>query len=190
MKAIEDKITKDGHVIGNDILKVDSFLNHQIDTNFAIEVGKYFASSFGEFTKVLTIETSGVAYALTTAMYKNNVPIVFARKNKSKIIDSETCYSAKVKSFTKGIVSDVIVDKRYISKEDKVLIVDDFLAEGNAALGLIDIARQSGASIVGVAAVINKVFQGGEKAIQDQGIKVVSGARIKDFVNGKVIFYE
>lgn len=188
MKYIEDKIIQSGHVIGDDILKVDSFLNHQIDSEFADKVGEFFASSFEGFNKVLTIETSGVAFALTTAIHKNHMPVVFAKKSKSKIVDLEKCYSTMIKSFTRGLVSEVIVDKNYITKDDKILIVDDFLAEGNAALGLIDLAKQAGAEVIGVCAVINKSFQGGEKAIQDLGIKVVSGARITAFKGGKVIF--
>lgn len=188
MKFVEDKIVESGHVIGDDILKVDNFLNHQIDSKFADEVGKFFASSFDGFNKVLTIETSGVAFALTTAAHKDYVPVVFAKKSKSKIVDLSTCYSTNIKSFTRGLVSEVTVDKKYLTSNDKVLIVDDFLAEGNAALGLIDLCKQAGASVVGVCAVINKSFQGGEDAISKLGIKVVSGARIVAFKDGKPVF--
>lgn len=188
MKYIEDKILQNGHVIGDDILKVDNFLNHQIDSEFADKVGEFFASQFDNFNKVLTIETSGVAFALTTAIHSNHSPVVFAKKSKSKIVDLESCYSTNIKSFTRGLVSEVVVDKKYLTSNDKVLIVDDFLAEGNAALGLIDLAKQAGAEVVGVCAVINKSFQGGEEAIKNLGIKVVSGARIIAFKDGKVIF--
>jgi len=188
MKYVENKILESGHVIGNDILKVDNFLNHQIDSEFADKVGEFFASSFDGFNKVLTIETSGVAFALTTAIHKNHMPVVFAKKSKSKIVDLESCYCTNIKSFTRGIVSEVIVDKKYLTPSDKVLIVDDFLAEGNAALGLIDLVKQAGAEVIGVCAVINKSFQGGEQAIENLGIKVVSGARIIEFKNGEVIF--
>lgn len=188
MRFVEDKILESGVIVNDDILKVDSFLNHQIDTEFALRIGKEFADSFGEFNKVLTIETSGVAFAITTAMAKGNCPIVFAKKSKSAIVDALSCYHADIKSFTRGVVSDVTVNKKYLNNGDKVLIVDDFLAEGNAALGLISIARQAGAEIVGVCAVINKIFQGGEKKINDLGIKVVSGARISSIENGDLKF--
>lgn len=188
MRFVEDKIKESGIVVSNNILKVDSFLNHQIDTEFAIRIGKEFADSVDDFTKVLTIETSGVAFALTTAMANGNVPIVFAKKSKSAIVDSLNCYHASIKSFTRDIVSDVTVNKKYLSNEDKVVIVDDFLAEGNAALGLISIARQAGATIVGVCAVVNKTFQGGEKKINDLGIKVVSGAKISSIDGGEIKF--
>lgn len=190
MKFVEEKILKDGNIIGNDILKVDSFLNHQIDSEFALEVGKFFGESFEGFNKVLTIETSGVAFALTTALSKGNLPVVFAKKSKSKIVDTDACYHTYIKSFTRGIVSDVIVDKRFLNSGDKLLIVDDFLAEGNAALGLIDLAKQAGAEVVGVCAVINKEFQGGQAKIEELGIRVVSGASIAAFDNGKIIFKE
>lgn len=188
MKFVEEKILKDGIVINDDILKVDSFLNHEIDTDFADKIGKEFANSFENFNKVLTIETSGVAFAVTTAMHKGNVPVVFAKKSKSKIVDVKTCYSTYIKSFTRGLVSEVTVNKKYLTASDRVLIVDDFLAEGNAALGLIDLANQAGAKIVGVCAVINKVFQGGEQKIRDLGYEVVSGAKIASFDNGKINF--
>lgn len=188
MNFVENKIVECGQVIGNDILKVDCFLNHQIDSEFADKVGQLFASSFKDFDKVLTIETSGVAFALTTAIHKNFAPVVFAKKSKSKIVDLSKCYMTNVKSFTRGFVSEVTVDKKYLSKNDKILIVDDFLAEGDAALGLIDLCKQAGAQVVGVCAVINKSFQGGEDKIRSMGYEVVSGARITAFENGKVIF--
>lgn len=187
MKFVEEKVLNEGIIINDDILKVDSFLNHQIDTSFALKIGKEFANSFDSFDKVLTIETSGVAFALTTAICKGNVPVVFAKKSKSQIVDSEMCFHTNIKSFTRNFISDVTVSKKYLNKGEKVLIVDDFLAEGNAALGLIDIAKQAGVEIVGVCAVINKLFQGGEKSINDLGIKVVSGIKISSFKNGKIV---
>ena len=188
MKYIEEEIIKNGEIIGDDILKVDSFLNHQIDVNFAYKVGEYFANEFSNFNKVLTIETSGVAFALTTALHANNCPVVFAKKSKSAIVDINNCYSTFIKSFTRNIVSEVTVDKRFLNKNDKVLIVDDFLAEGSAALGLIDLVKQAGGEVIGVCAVINKAFQKGEEKINSLGIKVVSGARIIAFENQKPIF--
>jgi len=188
MKFVEEKILNEGVVIGTDILKVDSFLNHQIDTEFADKIGKFFAESFDGFNKVLTIETSGLAFALTTALHKNNVKVVFAKKSKSKIVDPNSCYTTQIKSFTRGICSDVTVDRKYLTSNDKVLIVDDFLAEGNAALGLIDLVKQAGGEVIGVCAVINKYCQGGEEKINAMGYKVVSGARISSLEGGKPTF--
>lgn len=187
MKFVEEEISKDGTVLNNDVLKVDAFINHQIDTDFALKIGKAFADEF-DFNKVLTIETSGIAFALTTAMNKNNCPVIFAKKSKSAIINLDGCYHASIKSFTRNSISEVMVDKRFLSSDDKILIVDDFLAEGNAALGLIDIVKQSGAKVVGVCSVITKVFQGGEKKINDLGYKVLSGARISTLKDGKIEF--
>lgn len=188
MKFVEEKIQKDGRVIGDDILKVDSFVNHQLDTKFVKEVGEYFASEFSNVDKVLTIETSGVAFAIATAMALDNVPVVFAKKSKSKIVDESNIYKTEIKSFTRGTVSEVTVDRRFLNKGEKILIVDDFLAEGNAALGLINLCNQAGAEVIGFCTVIDKAFQGGRKIIEDMGIKLVSGASIKSFENGKVIF--
>lgn len=188
MKYVEDKIKADGVILGEDILKVDNFVNHQIDMNFALKVAKYFASKFKDVDKVLTIETSGIVFAALTAMELGNIPLVFAKKSKSKIVDAENLYHAQVKSFTRNTISDVVVDKRFLNKEEKILIVDDFLAEGNAGLGLIDICNQAGAKVIGFASVIEKTFQGGRKKIQDLGIKVVTTAPIKEFNNGQIVF--
>ena len=186
MKELKDRILKDGKVIGSDILKVDSFLNHQIDTELLDKIGKFFSEKFSGVTKILTIEASGIAYAVATARYYNNIPMVFAKKSKSKIVD-DNIYKTEIKSFTRGTSSTVTVCKDYLTKNDKVLIVDDFLAEGNAALGLIDLCNQAGASVVGVAIVIEKGFQGGRKKIEDLGIHVESAAIIDRFDSGKVI---
>ena len=186
MKELKERILKDGKVIGSEILKVDSFLNHQIDTDLLDKIGKFFSEKFSGVNKILTIEASGIAYAVSTARYYNNIPMVFAKKSKSKTVD-DNIYKTEIKSFTRGISSTVTVCKNYLTKGDKVLIVDDFLAEGNAALGLIDLCNQAGASVVGVAIVIEKGFQGGRKRIEDLGINVESAAIIDRFEDGKVI---
>ena len=186
MKAIEEKILKEGRVINNEILKVDNFVNHQIDVKLMKEFAQEVKKEFSNVNKILTIETSGIAVAFAVAEAFNDSPLVFAKKNKSKIVD-ENIYTTEVKSFTKSSVSIVMVSKDYLSPRDNVLIVDDFLAEGNAGLGLIDLCRQSGAHVVGFVAIIEKVFQGGRKRIEEQGIKVFAGASIKDFVNNKPI---
>ena len=188
MKEIEKKILEEGKVIGNDILKVDSFLNHQIDVAalrlFAKEVKEHFGE---DVDRILTIETSGIAIAYAVAEEYGDLPLVFAKKAKSKTVD-ENVYSTPVKSFTHGGVSDVTVSKKYLKPGEKVLIVDDFLAEGNAALGLIDICFQAGAKPVGVAIAIEKVFQGGHQRIEEKGIPVHAGASIKSFENGAPVF--
>ena len=187
MEDLKSRILKDGVVIGNDILKVDSFINHQIDTELLFNLCKYLSSKFDNVTKILTIEASGIAFAIGVARYYNNAPVVFAKKSKSKIVDMSTVYQTNIKSFTRGTESIVTVCKDYLTKDDKVLIVDDFLAEGNAALGLIDLCNQAKASVVGFAVVIEKGFQGGRKKIEDLGIRVESGAIIEKFENGKVV---
>ena len=188
MKCIEEKILKDGYVINNEILKVDSFLNHQVDPKvinaFAEEVKKVFADK--KVDVILTIETSGiaVAYAVAEAF---NVPLLFAKKTTSlSMVDDY--YKVTIRSFTRKAFSDVIVSKRLLKKGMNVLIADDFLAEGNAALGLLKICEMAGANVVGVAAVIEKIFQGGRAKLEDLGIKVFSGASIKAFENNKPVF--
>ena len=189
MKLLEERILQDGVVINNDILKVDSFINHQIDVNlinaFADEVKNYFKDK--PVDKILTIETSGIAMAYAVAEKFANVPLVFAKKSKSATVD-ENVYKAEIKSFTRNMVSTVTVAKPYLKKGEHILIVDDFLAEGNAALGLIDMCEQAGSIVVGFADVIEKEFQGGKNRIQEKGIEVFSGAVIKAFKNNKPIF--
>ena len=188
MKCIEDKILKDGFVINNDILKVDSFLNHRVDPEtidaFAKEVKKEFANE--RVDVVLTIETSGIAVAYAVARIFD-VSLIFAKKTTSQTTIDDY-YEAKIKSFTRNCISNVIVSKRFLKKDMNVLIADDFLAEGNAALGLNKICNDAGAKVVGVAAVIEKVFQGGRQKLEDLGIKVVAGASIKAFKDNKPVF--
>lgn len=189
MKLLEDKILNDGRIINGDIIKVDSFLNHQIDPNvitaLAEDIKEFYKDS--KVDKVLTIETSGIAIAFAVCQKFNNCPMVFARKTKSQLIDNNV-FVTEIKSFTRNIFSNVTVSKNYLSKGDNVLLVDDFLAEGNAALGLIDLCKQAGVNIVGYATAIEKGFQGGRKKIEDLGIKVYSGANIKEFKDNKPVF--
>jgi len=187
MQELKDRIQKDGIVIGEDILKVDSFINHQIDTELLDKICKFLADKFSGVNKILTIEASGIAYAIGVARYFNNAPVVFAKKSKSKTVDMDTVYKTTIKSFTRGIESIVTVDKKYINSNDKILIIDDFLAEGNASLGLIDLCNQANAKVIGVGIVIEKGFQGGRKLIENKGIKVESAAIIDKFENGKAI---
>lgn len=188
MKELEERILQDGIIINNEILKIDSFINHQIDVNLLNDISKYIAQNFSDINKILTIETSGIAFAIGVSQQFGNVPVVFAKKSASKIVDLNNVYTSKVHSFTKNTNNIICVDKRFLSKNDKILIVDDFLAEGNASLGLIDLCEQAGAEIKGVAIVVEKRFQGGRTKIEQKGIKVLSCASIDHFENGTIVF--
>ena len=189
MKQLEERILKDGTIINNDILKVDSFLNHQIDVSLTRALAKEIAELYKDLkpNKILTIETSGIPLAYAVAEELGNLPLVFAKKSKSMTVGDDV-YKAEIKSFTRNIISTVTVANKYINSEDVILIVDDFLAEGNAALGLIDLCNQGKAKVVGVAVAIEKGFQGGRDKLQALGLKVYSGANIKAFVNNKPVF--
>ena len=187
MQNLKERIIKDGYVIGKDILKVDSFINHQVDTQLLDELGEYFSKKFEGVNKILTIEASGIAFGVGVARHYGNIPMVFAKKSKSKIVDDNNVYTTIVDSFTKGTSNTVCVDKRFLKPGDKCLIVDDFLAEGNASIGLIDLCKQAGADVVGVAIVIEKGFQNGRKRLEAMGIHVESAAIVDHFEDGKVI---
>lgn len=189
MKALKDKILADGVAIGTEIVKVDSFLNHQIDVGLLDEIGQEFKRRFKEedITKILTVEASGIAIACMAAKYFGNIPVVFAKKTAPNTMTDEF-YGAFVKSFTKGVTSIVKVSKKYIAEKDRILILDDFLAHGEAALGLADLVKQGGAELVGIGAVIEKQFQGGSKRLEDKGYRVESLAIIKSIENGVINF--
>mgnify|MGYP001611758541 CR=1 FL=1 len=190
MDLLKDRIIKDGVVIENRILKVDSFLNHQMDVKLFNEIGKEFKKRFKNqhITKILTIESSGIAIAIIAAQYFN-VPVVFAKKTAGSNMNSLT-YEAKVYSFTKDIEYTIKVSKEYINKGDKILIIDDFLASGSAVSGLMEIVLKGGASVCGVGIVIEKFFQNGRDTIIKKGIQLESLVVIENMKNGKVIFRE
>jgi xanthine phosphoribosyltransferase len=188
MKELEERIQADGVVIDNEILKVDSFINHQIDIALLKRICAYLVEPFHDIEKVVTIETSGIAFAVVAAELLGDIPVVFAKKSKSKIVDQTNIYTANVKSFTRGLVSPITIDKRFLKAGEKVLIVDDFMAEGNASLGLVELCRQAGAQVMGVAVAVEKSFQGGHAKLNALGIPVRSGADIAGFDQGKVIF--
>lgn len=190
MKLLEDRIVKDGNILGENILKVDSFLTHQLDYQLMKEVGKVFADAYRDagITKVVTIEASGIAPALYTAEALD-VPMIFAKKHKN-ITMTEGILTAEVYSFTKQVTSTVSIASKFLSAADKVLIIDDFLANGQAAKGLIDIISQAQAEVVGVGIVIEKSFQDGRKLLEDMGVQVTSLARIKNFDKGQLHFME
>ena len=189
MKVLEERILKDGIIINNDILKVDSFLNHQIDVALTRELAKEITKTFKGYgiNKVLTIETSGLPVSYAVEEELGNVPLVFAKKSKSLTVGNDV-YKAEIKSFTRNIKSTVTVANKYLNSKDVILIVDDFLAEGNAALGLLDLCNQAGAKVVGVAVEIEKGFQGGRDKLEALGLKVYSGANVKAFVDNKPVF--
>ena len=192
MNAVEERILKEGTVKAGNVLKVDTFLNHQIDVMFLDEVAREFKRRFGRkrITKVLTIESSGIAIACSVAR-EFGVPVVFAKKSKSVNLDGAS-YVAEVESFTHKRINQVIVSKKYISEEDHVLIVDDFLANGCALQGLISIVDAAGAEVVGCGIVIEKGFQEGGHRIRNLGFHLESLAIIEsmDDETGEIIFRE
>lgn len=188
MKLLEEKISKEGTVISENILKVDSFLNHQIDPELMNEVGKEFARIFVDdsVTKIVTVESSGIAPAVLTGIHLN-VPVVFARKKKSLTL-FEDLLTARVRSFTKNETNEVSISNRYINEHDHVLIIDDFLANGQAALALIELVQKAKAKVAGIGIVIEKSFQDGAKILKEKGFRVESLAKIQSLSNGKVQF--
>ena len=190
MKALEERILKDGQVRPGNILKVDSFLNHQMDINFINEIGKEFHRLFGDkpITKILTIQASGIGIACLAAQYFN-VPVVFAKKSKSVNIDGEML-STQIISYTHKKTYDVILSKRFLTADDHVLIIDDFMANGCAALGLIELIQKAGATLEGVGIVIEKGFQDGGKKIRDMGIDLKSLAIVDSMTDDSLTFRE
>lgn len=179
MKLLEDRILKDGHIGADNVLKVDSFLNHQIDVSFVCELGKEFYRLFKNenITKILTIEASGIGIACLTAQYFN-VPVVFAKKTKTINIYSDT-YNATVHSYTHKKDYDIVVSNEFLNKEDNVLIIDDFLAKGSALTALLMLIEKAGAKTAGAGIVIEKAYQGGGDLVRDMGVRVESLAKIK-----------
>ena len=189
MQLLKDRILKDGRCLGTDILKVDSFLNHQIDVELVAEMAREFARLFSGLgvNKILTIEASGIPIAYATAHAMGDLPLVFAKKTApSTMVDG--VYSAPVKSFTKGTVSNVIVSEKYLGPNDVVLLIDDFLAHGEAASGLYEICCKAGARCVGLGAAIEKKYQGGADKLREKGLKVESLAVIASLKDGNIEF--
>lgn len=192
MKLLEDRIRKDGVIREGNVLKVDSFLNHQMDIELFKEIGKEFKRRFAdaEINKILTIEASGIGIACVVAEYFG-VPVVFAKKNKTKNIAGDV-YTTRVESFTHGRVFDIIVSKQFLGKDDKVLLIDDFLANGKALEGLAELVKKAGAELVGAGIVIEKGFQRGGDAIREKGIRLESLAIVEsmDEKTGEIVFRE
>jgi len=190
MDKLKEMINERGEVKDGNILKVDSFLNHQLDAEFLYEMGNEFYRLFKDegITKIVTIEVSGIAIASMAALFFK-VPVVFAKKTESVNLDKDV-YSSKVYSYTKKKEYNIMVSKRYLNENDKLLIIDDFLAVGNAMKGLIDVANQSGAKVKGIGIVIEKGFQQGGEFLRSEGFNLKSLAIVDEMKNGNVIFRE
>lgn len=188
MKLLEERIRHDGQVLPGNVLKVDNFLNHQVDPELMLTMGEEFARLFRDngITKVLTVESSGIAPALMTGL-KLQVPVVFARKHKSLTLVNDL-YTATVYSYTKKVSNKISISKKFLGAQDKVLIIDDFLANGQAVAGLIEVCQQAQAEIVGVGIAIEKTFQRGHQLLKEKHIRLESLAKIAAFENGQVVF--
>lgn len=188
IKALEQKILTEGQVFPGNVLKVGSFLNHQLDVDFLMQMGEEIKNIFEneKVTKILTVEASGIAIAVAAAA-NMHVPVVFAKKNKTNNIAGDV-YSAKVYSYTHSREYTIVIEKKYLTKDDNVLIVDDFLAHGNAINGLMEIVNSAGASLVGVSCAIEKGFQKGGDILRQKGIKVESLAIVETMSDDALTF--
>ena len=188
MEKMEQKILAEGEILSGGVLKVGSFLNQQIDTVFMKEIGEYIGELFKDdgITKILTIEASGIPIAVS-AGFAMNLPVVYAKKNKSSNISGDV-YTTVVQSFTHGNKNHVIVNKEYISPDDRILIVDDFLAHGSALTGLIEIVEMAGASVAGCVAAIEKGFQLGGDRLREKGYRIESLAIIEEMDDTEIVF--
>ena len=189
MEALKQKIRTEGTAIGKDIVKVDGFLNHQIDVRFLNEIGKEFARRFADvqIDRILTVESSGIAIAACTAPYFDFPPVVFAKKAAPNTM-VEGFYEEEARSFTKGTVSRLRISKQFLHAGEKVLILDDFMAYGEASLALVEIVRKAGAEVAGIGIVIEKGFQGGSDKLRAKGCRVESLAVIEKIEDGEISF--
>lgn len=189
MKQLKEKIKAEGQAVGTEILKVDGFLNHQIDVAFLNDLGKEFSRRFSDITinKILTVEASGIAVACMAAAHFGYPPVVFAKKTAPNTM-TEEFYGAEARSFTKGTVSIIRVAKKYLAQGDQVLILDDFLAHGEASLAMAQVVEQAGARVAGIGAVIEKGFQGGGEKLRQAGYRLESLAIIEKIQDGVVTF--
>ena len=188
MRELVEAIRARGVGVGTDIVKVDMFLNHRLDTDLFVKMGQAFAQEFAQEKPdlVLTVEASGIAAALTTAMACGNIPVVFAKKSRTRNVTGDV-YESRVFSFTHGVENHIRVAKDYLPKGARVLIIDDFLANGEAAEGLCDLVRQAGATVVGIGICVEKSFQPGHQKLAQEGYHVVSLARVTAIRDGKLI---
>ena len=188
MKLLEDRIRSDGEVLPGNVLKINSFLNHQVDPELMKKVGEEFSQLFKDsgITKVLTCEASGIAPGVMTA-YELHVPMVFARKKKPATLN-DAVYWADVYSYTKKVTNQICVEQKFLHKDDHLLIIDDFLANGEAVKGMINIANQAGAEVAGVGIVVAKTFQGGSDWLKEHGYRLEALAEIASLANNQVHF--
>ena len=188
MKLLEDRIRSDGEVLPGNVLKINSFLNHQVDPELMKKVGEEFSRLFKDsgITKVLTCEASGIAPGVMTA-YELHVPLVFARKKKPATLN-DAVYWADVYSYTKKVTNQICVEQKFLHKDDHLLIIDDFLANGEAVKGMINIANQAGAEVAGVGIVVAKTFQGGSDWLKEHGYRLEALAEIASLANNQVHF--
>ncbi|MCR2803780.1 xanthine phosphoribosyltransferase [Paenibacillus soyae] len=188
MEKLKQRIMEQSSILSNDVLRMDAIINHQVDPGLTMEMGHEFANRFAEhgITKVITIESSGIPAAFATA-YVLGVPLVFARRKKTLIADPDV-YIERVPSFTKGMVTDIMVSKEFLSSDDKLLFIDDIIANGDAARGLIKIIEKSGAKLAGMGIVVEKSFQAGGRTLREQGIQVESLVKIASLDNGSIQF--
>lgn len=192
MEILKDKIVKDGVAVGTEILKVDSFLNHQIDVELFEQIGEEFAKRFQDVAKdgvdkIVTVEASGIAVASFASKYFGYPPVVFAKKELPSTM-TEDYYFTEVFSFTKNKVSSIRIAKKFLQKDEKVIIIDDFLAHGQAATGLINLVEQAGAKLLGAGMVIEKEFQGGGAKLREKGVRLESLAVVEKIEDGKIQF--
>lgn len=190
MELLKQRIREEGVIVSDQVLKLDGLLNHQVDPQLTMAMGREFASRFAEsgITRVVTVESSGIAVAFATA-YELGVPLVFARRKKTLLADPDA-YCERVPSFTKGIVTDIMLSRQYLNSDDRVLFIDDIIANGDAARGLIKIIERSGAELIGLGIVIEKCFQAGARTIREQGIVLESLVKIESLANGTITFGE
>ena len=191
MEALKQRILQDGTIIDNRILKIDNFLNHQIDTDLVLKMGEEFAKRLKDvrIDRIVTIEASGIAVAFAAAVAMGNKPLVFARKKKS-LLTATDVYMTDIYSYTKEEPYRASISRNYIKVGEKILIVDDFLASGAAAIGLANLVEQAGATVAAIGIVVEKSFQPGRKILEDRGYRVESLARIEKFEDNKPVFVE
>lgn len=188
MELLKQRILEEGVVISDQVLNLDGLLNHQVDPQLTMEMGKKFAEIFADLgvTRIVTLESSGISVAFAVA-FEMGVPLVFARRKKTLLADPDALCE-RVPSFTKGIVTDIMLSKQFIKESDRILFIDDIIANGDAARGLIKIIERSGAELVGVGIVIEKCFQAGARTIREQGIRLESLVQIQSLENGTITF--
>jgi len=188
MEQLKQRILQEADIVSNDILRMDSIINQQVDPSLIMEIGKEFAERFKNegVTKVLTIESSGIPAAFAAA-YELNIPLVFARR-KQTVINDPNSYVERVPSFTKGMVSDLVITKQFLSEDDRILFIDDIIANGDGARGVVKIIQQAGATLVGMGIVVEKSFQAGANYFREQGYRVESLVKIASLESGEVVF--